>query len=356
MKETIKDQEDLRQECKLASKFWGRAFSALTAAVYRENGYEQLEKLWHDLLCTHQKSYYREGLLKLGIPSDDPPAVAAAKYHYLSNQIGGLDMEYIEESPQKVWIRYLGPMWTYGGVAMISIPAKLRRAIFSAWHPRNGFFMDCPRLGYVGTKFVMEGDPYDEGYFMEYDHDLRQDEIMRFETVDHTPEFDSAKAPKLDPQKWPEARKLKAERNYSAGYFRGTMDVLYNAVGKEHAEYILRQSMRLLAVQYTPELLEAAGINPECSDVRGVCGFFSELLKATKQCFKVEVISSTQARIILDSFEPFETEASEGLRNACFAFQETSARMISRGHINVSRHMKEHAEIWDITDHGIWLY
>jgi hypothetical protein len=157
--------ERLRVRCEVAAKLWGRTFSALTAMTFREKGEDAIHKLWFLLLASHQGDHFREGLKKLGI-HDDPPAVAAAKYHYFTNIIGGLDMEYVEESPRKVWIRYKAPMWTYAGVAMIALPGSLRRTILSSWHPRNGIYMGCPRLGYVGTKFIMEGEPYDEGYFI----------------------------------------------------------------------------------------------------------------------------------------------------------------------------------------------
>ena len=103
-----------------------------------------------------------EGIEKLGI-HEDTPAVAAAKYHYHTNIIGGLDMEYCEESDRKAWIRYKAPMWVYDGVGMLAMPGGLRRTVFSAWHPRNGRLMGCPRLGYVGTKFIMEGRGVDGG-------------------------------------------------------------------------------------------------------------------------------------------------------------------------------------------------
>jgi hypothetical protein len=35
-----------------------------------------------------------------------PPAVAAAQYHYLSNWVGGVHVEYMYETDRKAWIRY----------------------------------------------------------------------------------------------------------------------------------------------------------------------------------------------------------------------------------------------------------
>ena len=93
---------EVRIDCMAATKLWGRTFSALTAMTLREKGEEAVHRLWFDLLRRHQVGHYREGLRKLGIGDNESPAVAAAKYHYFTNTPGGLDLEYIEESPKKV--------------------------------------------------------------------------------------------------------------------------------------------------------------------------------------------------------------------------------------------------------------
>lgn len=67
----------------------------------------------------------------------EPPARRAANYHSFTNMIGGVTMDYIEEAPKKVWIRYTAPMSTYPGTTMLAMPGSLRRRIFTAWHPRN---------------------------------------------------------------------------------------------------------------------------------------------------------------------------------------------------------------------------
>ena len=47
-----------------------------------------------------QLARFLPGLQKLGL-SHLPHAVACAQYHYLSNQLGGVKMEYVYESDQK---------------------------------------------------------------------------------------------------------------------------------------------------------------------------------------------------------------------------------------------------------------
>lgn len=351
------DLERLKARCVLSTKLWGRTFAGLTAMTYRERGSDDLHSLWFKVLTGHQVGHYGAGLEKLGI-HNDPPAVAAAKYHYYTNLIGGLDMEYVEESPKKAWIRYLAPMWTYGGIALLALPGTVRRTIFSSWHPRNGKLMGCPRLGYVGTKFIMEGDPYDEGYFMEYDHDLAPEEIMRYETVEHTPEFDPATAPRLDPAAWPEARLVKAQRNFSSGYVNTTIKVLLGMVGESVTYHILGQTMRCLAIQYTHELKRDLGI--EGKGAGDVAALFAGLLDACFQELELERVTDAHHRIVLRSYKPFEDFAPERLRTASFAFQEMVARLIN-GRLAVTRTRESEggapgAEVWDIVDTGRWRF
>jgi hypothetical protein len=348
----------LRDDCEVAAKFWGRTFSVLGAITYRERGEAAIGKLWTLLLGQHQQGFYRVGLRKVGIRDDEPPAVAAAKYHYLTNLIGGLTMEYVEESPKKVWIRYTAPMWTYAGAAMLALPSSLRRTIFTGWHPHNGRMMGCPRLGWVSTKFIMEGDPYDEGYFIEYDRDLQPGEEMRYERVRHTPEFDPARAPRLDPARWPEARLLKARRNWSREYVRTTVDCLFQMFGEQVTYFIYQQAMRGLAIQYGHELkrdLRVAG-----TDVEAVAELFVRLLRACDQQFELERLGPRKYQIALRSSRPFEEDAPEDLRAASFHFHRVLAWMLN-GRIAVSRWPQPRAaepcaELWEIEDTGKWQW
>ena len=78
----------LRRDCAIAGKTWNRSFSALLLSTLRSHGGAVLDRLWAALLLSHQDMYFVSSLQKLGIASD-PPAVAAAKYHYFSNSLGG---------------------------------------------------------------------------------------------------------------------------------------------------------------------------------------------------------------------------------------------------------------------------
>ena len=120
------DIERLRHDCAVAGKLWNRTFSGLLFSTLRSHGPSMLDHLWAALLRSHQDKYYLASLDKLGI-ANDPPAVAAARYHYFSNALGGPAWS-MEESPRKVWIRYLAPAWTCPGTALRTTP----------WCPAHG--------------------------------------------------------------------------------------------------------------------------------------------------------------------------------------------------------------------------
>jgi hypothetical protein len=351
--ETGEALEQLEHQCGIATRLWGRMFSGLTAITFREKGEPALHRLWHDVLVDHQGDRYLEGMKKLGIDRD-PPAIAAAKYHYYTNLIGGLDMEYAEESPRKAWVRYTAPMWTYDGVAMLCLPASLRRTILGSWHPRNGLMMGCPRLGWVATKFIMQGDPFDEGYFYEYDHDLAPEERYRFEHVTHTPPHDAGKAPTLDPDEWPQARLVRARRNFSSGYLRNTVEILLRHFGDEPTWYLVQQTCRGLAIQYAHDMGQRLGVTG--TGARDVAQLLTGLLACCGQSFEHEDASATHQRIVLSSFKPFADDAPEGLRAAMFHFQAMSARVLN-GQLRITRTVDGPTrEVWDIEDTGRWLW
>jgi hypothetical protein len=54
-----------------------------------------------------------------------PHAVACARYHVLSNSIGGVGVEYIEESDRKAWVRFRYPRWMFDGAAICGVPDNM---------------------------------------------------------------------------------------------------------------------------------------------------------------------------------------------------------------------------------------
>jgi hypothetical protein len=179
------------------------------------------------------------GLEKLGL-TDAPDAVACAKYHYFSNQLGGVKVEYLEESPRKAWVRYPPPRWIWTGTAICGIPSAVNRAMLRGWHAHNGVSLGNPRLGFVCTKTTVDGQPGLEGYYQEHERDLDPEERLRFAPEEVCPRIDADTLPQLDAHEWPEVRQAKAYRNYAMEYVRNALPVLLELVGPEEATYLGR--------------------------------------------------------------------------------------------------------------------
>jgi hypothetical protein len=345
--------ESLREAISLSAEFWGKVFGGMSAAVTRDMGANEVERLWNVFLSTHQHDKYLEGMQKLGL-TNDPPAVAAAKYHYFTNTIGGLAMEYVEESDRKVWIRYLSPMWTFGGIAVIAMPQSLRRRSFSNWHPRNGIYLGRPELGYVGTKFVTEGDPYDEGYFEQTAAPLTAGTRMRYEVVSHTPEFNPELAPKLDPDVWPEARILKARSKFSTGYALETVKASETLWGTQVAARLLTDVMTMIALQFLPLLRRLAGYE-DGDGVRDVAQFHAALLRASRSDVSLEYPDARSARLVTANFGPFGDDILARVWHSLGAFPAMSTRIMN-GHISFEQRFIDGQLVYEYHDAGRWLW
>ena len=227
----------------------------------------------------------------------------------------------------------MSPWGSYPGISALLVPPSVRRTILSTWHPRNGELLGCPRLGWVATKFVSEGHPYDEGYFCEYDHDLAPEERFRVEVVQHSPEFDPDKAPKLDPEAWPEIRWLKGNHNYAVDYLEHVLLIMERLFGTLVAAQLIERGMRMLAVQYTADLARTVGVVG--NDVGSIC----DLLAAILRSFGTEVeLRRATNRIALTfrGFPPFEQIRSADIRTAVFAFFAMATRVLN-GRVSITR-------------------
>jgi hypothetical protein len=351
------NEEDLlalRARISLANKFAWIVVSGLTAIAYRERGEKALNDVWSTLMSAEQTVRFKSALVKLGI-EHDPPALAAAKYHYFSNSIGGLSMQIIEETPKKVWIRYLPPWGTYPGIAALTVPSSVRRTILSTWHPRNGELLGCPRLGWIATKFVAEGHPYDEGYFLEYDRELKPEERFRVEHVERTPEFDPATAPRLDPVLWPDARVLKGSYSYGVDYVQHTVEVLQKLFGSSTACRLIEAGMRLLAVQYAADLAKACSF--EETDPAGIARLFAAIMGSFRNKCAIDAAASDRAVLTIEGFTPFGASSNEDIRQAVFAFFVMVTR-VRNGRLSIHRRFDAAAntERWTISDEKKWLW
>src|SRR2546423_4186167 len=167
---------------------------------------------------------------KLGLEGM-PDAVACAAYHYLSNSVGGVAVEFMRESDRKAWVNFVPPRWIYPGASICGVPSEVSRAFLHGWYAQNGVSLGNRRLGFVCTAQTTDGQHGLSGYFLELDRDLAPEERLQFRPGELPPPFDPAAAPRLPAADWPPERLAKAERNYAMEYIRSGLPRLAEIFG-----------------------------------------------------------------------------------------------------------------------------
>ena len=205
----------------------------ILTTVTRRNPVSAAELVFRTFRRQHVEKFLT-GLEKLGLACLPHP-IACARYHYLSNQLGGVRVEYMEESPRKAWIRYVPPRWIYPGATICAVPSDVTRAMMIGWHAHNGVTLGNPRLGFVCTKMTTDGQPGLEGYYLEHDRELRPEDRLRFAPDEDAPDFDRAHAPRVPSATWPAERLRKVARNYTMDYVRSMLPELVAVFGCEEA-------------------------------------------------------------------------------------------------------------------------
>lgn len=240
----------------------------LTGIILRtvlQRGRHDAAELVFRLFRKQHLEKFLPGLEKLGL-TDLPHAVAAAQYHYLSNHLGGVKVQYIPESDRKAWIRYVPPRWIYEGTAICGIPTEVSRAMLRAWHAHNGVSLGNARLGFVCTKQTTDGQPGLEGYYFEYDHDLTPEERLRFEPGEEGPDFDPTQAPQLPASDWPPERLQKAARNYAMEYVRNIIPEAIRMFGPAEGGHLLHTTAKLIGMQYYDRIAGLLGIESHSAE------------------------------------------------------------------------------------------
>jgi hypothetical protein len=230
----------------------------ILTVVSRRGGADAAELVFRTFRRQHLEKFL-PGLTKLGLDRL-PHAVACAQYHYLSNQLGGVRVEYMYESDRKAWVRYVPPRWIYEGTAICGVPSEVSRAMLRGWHAHNGVSLGNPRLGFVCTMQTTDGQPGLEGYYVEHDRDLEPDERLRFAPGEDGPDFDPTAAPRVEGADWPEERLQKIVRNYAMDYVRTIVPVLAETFGPAEARHLGAVTGRLIGMQYHAETAERLGI------------------------------------------------------------------------------------------------
>lgn len=212
---------------------------------------------------------------KLGL-SDEPHAVACAKYHVLSNGMGGVAVEYMPETDTKAWVRFRYPRWMYAGPAICGIPLEASRGFLHGWYAQNGVSLGNPRLGFVCVSEDVTGQFGLCGYFKEYDHDLSADERLVFAPDERPPAYDPAVQPVPPAGEWNEERLAKANRNYAVEYIRNGMRALTDVIGKERTLELSKRAARLIGLQHYP--IMAAAVNGVDGDTADAVDFLTAMM------------------------------------------------------------------------------
>jgi hypothetical protein len=258
---------------------WHRAFfTGIVLSTVARRGPARAAELVEAIFSHQRMERFLPGLKKLGI-DHLPAAVAAAQYHYLSNDIGGVPVEYMYESDRKAWIRYPVPRWAWTGTALCGIPTEVSRAMLAGWHAQNGVSLGNPRLGFVCTKQAVDGDSGLEGYYFEHDHDLAPNQRLRFARGEDAPDFDPHAAPVLPTSSWPAQRLAKAHRNYAMQYIRTALPVAVNLWGEHEAGSLMGLTAKLIGMQFHRETQARLGLNIDPSPA-AFAEFAARLIKA----------------------------------------------------------------------------
>ena len=248
-------------------------FTGLILMVVTRRGTADAAEFVFRVFRRQQQERFLPGLEKLGL-SHLPPAVAAAQYHYLSNWIGGVHVEYMYETDRKAWIRYPPPRWIWTGTAICGVPGEVSRAMLRGWHANNGAALGNLKLGFVCTKQSVDGQDGLEGYYREYDSELELDQRLVFARHLEAPMFDPKTAPALPVASWPKPRLEKAYRNYAMEYVKTAAPVMVQLFGPEDAGYLLHLTGKLIGMQYFDEVTGAL------AGRRGKARDFASLLHA----------------------------------------------------------------------------
>ena len=249
----MSDRDDPAAWAALAELYHRYLTGLLLAMVLRAGTPAAAEVVFRTFRRQHLDAFL-PGLRKLALDTL-PPAVACAQYHVLSNALGGVRVEWIPETDTKSWVRYLPPRWIFDGTAVCGIPTEVSRAMLRGWHGHNGVTLGNPRLGFVCTMQTTDGQPGLEGYYIEDDHDLAEDERVRFR-----PEERPTNAPVALPlPSWDPVRLAKVERNYALAYVRTILPVMASVLGPADAASIGRIAARQIGMQYHASIMAGLG-------------------------------------------------------------------------------------------------
>lgn len=299
-------------------------FTGLIMTIASRKGQRAAADFVFRVFRRQQQERFLLGIERFGL-KDLPHAVACAQYHYLGNMLGGVPVQFIPESDRKAWIRYPAPRWMWRGTAICAIPGEVSLGMMLGWHANNGVSLGNPRLGFVCTKQMADGQDGLEGFYYEYDRELAPHERLAFARHLEAPDFDPALAPRLEGDDWPRSRIEKSYRNYAMEYVRTALPVVVEQFGPIDAGHLLHLTGRLVGMQFHEELAPRfgapAGAATEPIGIREFGEFLAAFLDAhgdrADRSESASVVTVTQDRWRLadaaPGFHPVHLEALAGV-------------------------------------------
>lgn len=230
----------------------------LELLVAVEAGREVIGDWMFRLFRRQHEEKFLSSFHKLGLEGL-PDAVACAKYHVLSNGMGGVAVEYTYESDRKAWVRFRYPRWMYDGPVVCGVPVEASRGFLRGWYAQNGVSLKNPRLGFVCVSEDMTGQFGFCGYFREYDHDLSDAERLQFAPDERPPVFRPEDQPVPPDDLWTPERLARANRNYAVEYIRNGIRELVGVLGRDRALELAKRAARLTGLQHYPRMGASLG-------------------------------------------------------------------------------------------------
>lgn len=277
------------EKARFANAHYMELHNCILGSALANFGPDGVARLHWSEIRRHQRSFFVPGLKKLGLENEASDAIAAAKFHVLSNVLGGIDVQYVEESPEKVWIRYNPPHFV--GSLVAALPSSTMVPDFAGWHAFNGRSLGNPRLGYVLTHLMCQGDPYDAGYFKIYDRDLDPEECLQFSQGERMPPVDPMAQPQLG-EDWPPERRLRALRNYGVEFAYELIQAVLDLHGVGGARAIVEHAAAISMGNQKNKLV--AALDLQQFDAEGIATFIQRDRALLDEVVEIEKVSSDE--------------------------------------------------------------
>lgn len=285
--------------CRLGGALAFNVDNALTLTVIQSHGHEVAEEIQFRVLRSHQQHMFLNGLQKLGLDQESSDAIRCAKFHVLSNHLGGLRVRYAEESNDKAWVVYDTPYWVDSPWTPSMSPAVMRPQMLlrtmEAWHANNWSFLKNDGLQYVQAELVTSGGVCDAGYFLDTHRKLRDDERLLVRLDEGLPTGLKLEPIKPSETEWPLERQAKAWRNFSVAYVGGRLFWMIEVLGRDEATRLFEHAYRIALLQNREKIPASLGINTPPNTTRA-----AQLWAAWHQSWGDEVVFDTISDTAID--------------------------------------------------------